>query len=145
MHWYNTDNINRPVSLHATHDTHLTHGQRKLRLAEEFEMLRLTPDFQILRLRCDFKTLRLSPARRQPDAHQTPARCNIWFHTSDAIFRNQASGATFQICPPDARFQNQASDIIFCRRAVRVRLCRAIRPYVRLCRGTFIIPWDQFT
>ncbi len=43
---------------YATHDTCLTHGYRKLRLAE---------DFEILRVMCDFKTLRLTPARCQPD------------------------------------------------------------------------------
>ncbi len=65
-------------SLHyTTHDTRLTHGHRKLSLAEDFEILRLTPDFEILRLTCDFKTLRQTPARRPPDAHQTPARRNF--------------------------------------------------------------------
>ena len=62
---------------YTTHDTRMTHGHRKLRLAEDFEMLRLTPDFETLRLTCDFKTLRLTPARRPPDAHQTPARRNF--------------------------------------------------------------------
>ncbi len=33
----------------AAHDTHLTHGHRKLRLAE---MLHQTPDFDTLRLTC---------------------------------------------------------------------------------------------
>ncbi len=82
--------MEREYSIHyATHDTRLTHGHRKLRLAEDFEMLHLTPDFEILRLTCDFKTL----------------------HTSDAIFQNQASGATIQNLPPDAIFCDHASDV----------------------------------
>ena len=56
------------IKHYTTHDTCLTHGHRKLRLAEDFEMLRLTPDFETLHLTCDFKTLRLMPARRPPDA-----------------------------------------------------------------------------
>ena len=89
---------------YTTHDTRLTHGHRKLRPEEDFEILRLMPDFEILRLTCDFsnivsdasqtptkrnflKTLRLTPARPQPDAR----------------FRNQAS---------DATFQNHVSDVV---------------------------------
>ncbi len=53
---------------YTTHDTRLTHGHRKSRLAEDFEMLRLTPDFETFPLTCDFKTLRLKPARHLPDA-----------------------------------------------------------------------------
>ncbi len=35
------------VCIHyATYDTRLTHGHRKLRLAEDFEMLRMTPVLQ---------------------------------------------------------------------------------------------------
>ena len=49
---------------YATHDTCLTRGHRKLRLAEDFEMMRLMPDFETLRLTSDIKTLRLTP----PDA-----------------------------------------------------------------------------
>ncbi len=45
---------------YATHDTCLTHGHRKLRLAEDFEILCLT---------CDFKTLRLMPARHNISKH----------------------------------------------------------------------------
>ncbi len=37
-----------PIPVHyATHDTRLTHGHRKVRLAEDFEMFHLTPDFEI--------------------------------------------------------------------------------------------------
>ncbi len=44
------------LSVHyTTHDTRLTHGQRKLRLAEDFEMLRLTPDFEMVRQAQHFK------------------------------------------------------------------------------------------
>ncbi len=56
---------------YATHDKRVTHGHRKLRLAEDFEMLRLTPDFETLCLTCDIKTLRLMPAIRLPDTSQT--------------------------------------------------------------------------
>ncbi len=68
----------------------------------DFEMLRLTPDFETLHLACDSKTLRQMPVRRPPDAtlRLTLARCQ-----PDVTFRNQASGA---------RFQNLASDVIFC-------------------------------
>ncbi len=53
--------------MYTTYDTRLTHGHRKLRLMEDFEMLCLTPDFETLHLTCDFKTLHLTPARCQPD------------------------------------------------------------------------------
>ncbi len=53
---------------YATHDTRLTHGHRKLCLAEDIDMLRVMPNFETLRLMCDFKTLRLTPARHQTDA-----------------------------------------------------------------------------
>ena len=49
-------------TLHATHDTRLTHGNWNLRLVEDFEMLRLTTYFGTLHLTSDFKTLRLTPA-----------------------------------------------------------------------------------
>ncbi len=71
---------------YAIHDTRLTHSDRKLRLAEDFEMLRLTPDFETLRLTFHFNTLRQTPFRRPPEAtfqniasdtRQTPARRNI--------------------------------------------------------------------
>ena len=75
------------LSILYTHDMRLTHGHRKLRLAEDFEMLCLTPYFEILGLTCDFKTLRLTPARRQPDARQMPARRNI---SKLCVFRRQA-------------------------------------------------------
>ena len=81
---------------YATHDTRLTHGHRKLRPVEDFEMLRLTPDFETLCLMHDFETLRLTPDRCQPDVSS----------------QNQAS---------DAGFHNHASDVIFCDHASDVQ------------------------
>ncbi len=53
----------KPELHYVTHDTRLTHGHIKLRLAENFEMLRLMPDFETLRLMHNFKALYLTPAR----------------------------------------------------------------------------------
>ncbi len=109
---------------YTSHDTHLTHGHRKLRLAEDFETLHLTPnfkklclkhfkirkfrlaedfemlplipDFEMLCLTCDFKTLRLAPVR----------------HQQDATFQNIASDARLT---PDRHFQirRQVQDFDF--------------------------------
>ena len=86
---------------YTTLDTGLTHGNRKLRLMEEFEMLRLTPDFETLRLTCDFKALCLTPAIR-PSGRKL-----------DATFWNQASGGRFWNVASDAGFWNIAPDIDF--------------------------------
>ncbi len=58
---------------YATHDTRLTHGNIKLRLAEDFEMLRLT----------------MMPARRQPDV-------TYQNHASGVIFCDQASKVSYE-------------------------------------------------
>ena len=98
------------------YDTCLTHGHRKLRLVENFEMLRL---------KCDFKTLRQPDARQTqcfeimhflwpiPSIHNKPISYPLpesqWMvlvnpgHSSATWFWNGASDAWFQNIALDVR------------------------------------------
>ncbi len=113
---------------------YVTHGHRKLRLVEDFEMLCLTPDFETLRLTCDFETLCQTPSQTQQfeirKLHLVedfeilrltydfetwrlmPARRNVLKHclwrASNAMFRNHTSDVTFRNQESGTRFQNQA-------------------------------------